>query len=527
MSTLHSNRHPCGHGTKPVVLDALVGSDDEQSHFKESNTSSKMDEKPSRYRPSSPKLLPVSFDAQPLPHVKRLYLHASYNVVNRESVSSQLKLLNASVSNGYLPPATTFHQMSPPAPKALADFVSNQFSEPSPIQAVSFPYIFMCRDIIAIAQTGSGKTIAYAFPLIAHVAAQSGSSRAGRGPVGLVMVPTRELATQVSQVINRLGEGIGVYSCCVIGGVSKYEQFKQIRDSGAGILVCTPGRLIDMLYMRACQMLRCSFVVVDEADRMLDMGFGAQVRTLLSQIRPDTQRALFSATFPESVRSLVYDILSEPVTISMSGSSIISPGENTHTMVSNNVKEYYFSFSDDNFRCKWMLEQLPRLVKNGLVIVFCSTRGDAALTANIIRKTGIPAVCTHGETEQSDREMLLRMFRAGEVPILVTTDMSARGLDIDDVHSVVNYGCAKSWDWHVHRVGRTGRASQTGNAYTLMDRSSPSDASFAREAVALLNKERRNVPPALTLTANFAKSEYKTDQNQRRNNKRNRLQKYR
>lgn len=525
MSNLQSEERLCSRGVKAALLDSFVCSDDEQIYPVAQNISPNEEGKPSLHPPSSPRLSLANFNSQSLPQVKRLHLQASHDATNRESVSSQLKFLRASVCNGVLPPTASFHYMSPPAPKALADLISGRFSHPTPIQAVSFPYSFTSRDIVAIAQTGSGKTVAYAFPLITHVAAQLGSSRGGRGPVGLVMVPTRELATQVSEVINELGQSVGVYSCCVIGGVSKYEQFKQIRDSGAGILVCTPGRLIDMLRMRACQMSRCSFVVMDEADRMLDLGFGPQVRTLLSQIRPDTQRALFSATFPGSLRSLVYDILHEPVTISLSGSSIVSPGESTHTMVNESVKEYYYSFADDIGRREWMLELLPTLVKDGLVIVFCNTRGDAALTANVIRRAGIPAICTHGETEQSDREMLLGMFRAGEVPILVTTDLSARGLDIDDVRSVVNYGCAKSWDWHVHRVGRTGRASQTGNAYTLMNRSSSSDVLFAREAVALLGKERRNIPSALALTAELDLTERKGDRGQT-TAKKKRSQKY-
>lgn len=509
MSTLQRESHP---NSKPLTLDTFEGSEDEQINAATQVLDSDNEEKSSFCGILSPVLSPVKFDIQTLPQVERhVFNDSSLKVVNSEAVSSQLNRFNASVRNGSLLPSPSFHHLSPPAPKALADFISDCFSSPTPIQAVSFPYTFSSRDIVAIAQTGSGKTVAYAFPLITHVLAQPGSSRAGRGPVGIVIVPTRELAIQVSQVVDRFGKTVGVFSCCVVGGVSKYEQFKQIRDSGAGIIVCTPGRLIDMLRMRACQMTRCSFVVIDEADRMLDMGFGPQVRTLLSQIRPDSQRALFSATFPGSVRQFGYDILDDPVTISMSGSSSIWFEKDTHTMVNDNVKERYFSFPDDNSRREWMVERLPALIQDGLVIIFCTTRGDAAFLANVIREKEFPAICTHGETEQSDRELSLSMFRAGEVPILVTTDMSARGLDIDEVRNVVNYGCAKSWEWHVHRVGRTGRASQIGNAYTLMVRSSSSDISFAREAVALLSREKRNVPSALALTASVAREENRTD----------------
>lgn len=509
MNTLRSSDNTPRQCIKSFATNLHKSSDDEHISEFVPAISSPEPEGHSPEKSSSLSLPPIDFKANPPLPVKRLTLNMEAQAAsNAESGASHVKSLCASVRNGSLFPVTSFQMLSPPTPVALTDALSNMFPSPTPIQAISFPYMFSSRDVVGIAHTGSGKTIAYTLPLITHVSVQSGSSRSGRGPAGLIMAPTRELALQISQVVDRLGDFVEVSSCCVVGGVPKFEQYKQIRDGGAGIIVCTPGRLIDMLRMRACQMSRCSFVVIDEADRMLDMGFDSQVRTLLSQIRPDAQRALFSATFPGSVSHLVSDILNDPVTISMTGSGTPSSGY-VPTMVNDNVKDTFLSFSDDNSRCAWLVTHLPTFIQEGLVIVFCATRGDAALTANVIRKNGFPAFCTHGETEQTDREELLQMFRVGEVPILVTTDMSARGLDIDDVRNVVNYGCAKSWEWHVHRVGRTGRACRVGNAYTLINRSSPTDISFSVEAVNLLRREKRNVPATLVEIAQLDQKETK------------------
>lgn len=457
-------------------------------------------------------LTPVDFSSQPLPPFSRLeFLPPSHLEMDSSETKGSIIALRATVRNGSAPILSSFQDICPPISKKLSDVLCEAFLAPSPIQAISLPYTLSGRDIVAIAQTGSGKTIAYALPLLTHVSAQKGSSRSGHGPVGLVMVPTRDLATQIADVLNQYGRCLSVSTCCVVGGVPKYEQFKQIRDSGAGIVVCTPGRYIDMLRMRACHMKRCSFVVLDEADRMLDMGFEPQVRTLLSQIRPDAQRALFSATMPRFVERLSCDVLSNPVFISLSGSS------HQHTaMVNENVNDCFFHFSNESARTEWLIDHLSTFVSEGLLIIFCSTRGDSAALANIIRGKGMPAACIHGETDQSDREGLLRMFRGNELPVLVTTDVAARGLDIENVQNVVNYGCAKSWEWHVHRVGRSGRANQKGSAYTLMDSTSQSDMQFAEEAAAILRREKRTVPTALLHLQKLSRSLPRKDNQRRR-----------
>lgn len=487
-------------------------------------------------------LPPIDYITDPGPAVSRLRFVAPDHLdTDPNIVTKQTDAMRATVRNGQgkgkgrdtvnnvnadhvavvaAPIISSFQDTCPPVPVKLIDKLSSKFPSPTPIQSLTFPYALAGRDLVAIAQTGSGKTLAYALPLLAHVASQAGTSRSGQGPAGLVLVPTRDLATQISDVLNDYGAEIGVSSCCVVGGVGKYEQFKQIRDSGMGIIVSTPGRLIDMLRMRACRMRRCSFVVVDEADRMFDLGFGPQVDTVLSQIRPDTQLALYSATMPKVVERLVSNFLKDPVHISFTGARH-HHHHHTVTMVTDNVTDCFLEFDNDQPRQHWLLQQVPNLVNEGLLIIFCATRGDAAALANVIRgTTGMPAACVHGETDQADREALLRMFRANELPILVTTDVAARGLDIADVQNVINYGCAKSWEWHVHRVGRCGRASQKGSAFTLMNSKCAADLTFANEACTVLRREKRPLPAALVRLQELAR---KSKESQKRGRyKRNR-----
>lgn len=447
----------------------------------------------------------VSCDYLPLPRLESL---------TKEERIRKLNSMAASVVGGdEVVPVDTFQDMALVLPKALLGSILSSFEKPTPIQQVAIPAALHGKDITAVAKTGSGKTAAYAIPLLCHIALQvRGSSTGGKGPSALIIAPTRELALQITGVVKKLGEGMKTGVLCVVGGHAKYEQFKKLRDSGAEVVVCTPGRLIDMVKMKACSFSRCSFVVLDEADRMFDMGFGPQVDALLSQIRPDAQKLLFSATFPKVVAKLTKFYLHDPTRITIGSGNrgqevtrarqadgITSKRMSAPVvpMVSENVTEAYVVVENEAERESWLLSRLDGLIKEGLVMVFCQSRGASAALANVIRKTGKPAACVHGETDNADREGLIQMFRSGELPLLITTDLTARGLDIANVKNVINYGCAKSWEWHVHRVGRTGRAEQRGNAYTLICQKTGMDMSFAHEAVSAYRKSRLQVPSVL------------------------------
>eukprot|EP00177_Eucheuma_denticulatum_P003312 GFKZ01005981.1.p1 GENE.GFKZ01005981.1~~GFKZ01005981.1.p1 ORF type:complete len:629 (-),score=82.39 GFKZ01005981.1:1571-3457(-) len=441
---------------------------------------------------------------------------ADLAALTEEQRMQRLKSLGAQLTGlrQNLVPVDRFEQLMYAVPSSLLDTVLGLYEHPTAIQSVAIPLALEGVDVIGVAKTGSGKTAAYTIPMLAHVERQKkGTSAGGKGPSGLVVAPTRELAAQIGGVVERLAEGMGMRVMCVIGGVGKYEQFKRLRDGGAEVVVCTPGRLIDMLKMKACGLGRCSFVVLDEADRMLDMGFGAQVDAILGQIRPDAQKLMFSATFPKPVEKLAGVYLRQYARITIGRGGGVNRLENGETfevgesgrsgvtpsipMVSENVHEIYELFPDEARKEAWLLENLEGLVREGLVIVFCPSRGASAALANVIRTTGRPAACVHGETDPADREGLLQMFRSGELPLLITTDLTARGLDIANIKNVVNYGCAKSWEWHVHRVGRTGRADEQGNAYTLVCENVRADMTFVSQAIAAYRKWRCEIPRAL------------------------------
>ncbi|KAI0563774.1 RNA helicase [Gracilaria domingensis] len=435
------------------------------------------------------KLQPVDYKSIQLSKVMwSMYKPLPRLHLSHEQLKERLRHLGAILYNGTFFPLTSFDDLALELPKNVLSALLNAFTSPTPIQMLAIPAALAGRDITGVAKTGSGKTVAYGIPLLSHVARQAGGSSRGAGPVALVLSPTRELATQITGVLRRFDARAGVL--CVVGGHAKYEQFKRIRDSGAEVIVATPGRLIDMLKMRACGMKRCSFVVVDEADRMFDLGFTDQVRAVLSQIRPDAQRLLFSATFPKVVRGFAEEILNNAVRVVVKGSG----GD---SMVNENVTEKYRSFSNERERMVWLVNAVAKMREEGLVMVFCGTRGDAAAVANGIRIKGIATACIHGETEAADREDLLKMFRDGELPLLVTTDLSARGLDIEDVRNVVNYGSAKSWDWHVHRVGRTGRAGRTGTCWTLIVKGSKTDSEFVCDALKAYRRRGGELPDGL------------------------------
>jgi ATP-dependent RNA helicase DDX42 len=416
-------------------------------------------------------------------------------------------------------PLERFQDLALTLPNPLLGYLLTRYSNPTTVQRCVIPIALSGADLIAVAKTGSGKTAAYAIPLLAHVCSQNrrDAGMHGTGPTAIVIAPTRELAAQVSSVLRGFGNSVNIGVASVVGGVAKYEQFKHLRDGGASVIVCTPGRFIDMVRMKACSLASISFIVVDEADRMFGMGFGHQLHQVLSNVRPDAQKLFVSATFPKEVQNLASVYLSETVHL-FAGRSVRDgtfleseqqddivdvPGNSKALvfnvpLVSDMVLESYVIVPSESSRLSWLVEHLPRILDRGLVIVFCATRGGTAALANQLRAQGHPTACIHGETEASDRTGLMSLFRKGEVKLLVATDVAARGLDIDMVRTVVNYEPAKNWDEHVHRSGRTGRAGVKGTAYTLLFPSCPRDVAFARAANSALRTAKVSVPAPLT-----------------------------
>lgn len=314
-------------------------------------------------------------------------------------------------------PIRTFDEANFPD-YVLKEVKKQGFPSPTPIQCQGWPMALSGRDMVGIASTGSGKTLAYCLPSIIHINAQPLLSP-GDGPIVLVLAPTRELALQVQQECSKFGSTSRIRNTCIYGGVPRGPQ---IRDLARGVEICiaTPGRLIDMLDMNKTNLRRVTYLVLDEADRMLDMGFEPQIRKIVDQIRPDRQTLMWSATWPKEVQSLARDYLTNPIQVTI-GSLELSA---SHTI--NQIVEVVSEF-----------EKRDRLVKHlesstanseAKVLVFASTKRACDDLTNYLRSDGWPALAIHGDKQQDERDWVLKEFKTGKSPIMVATDVAARGI---------------------------------------------------------------------------------------------------
>ncbi|XP_061578908.1 probable ATP-dependent RNA helicase DDX17 isoform X2 [Cololabis saira] len=380
-------------------------------------------------------------------------------------------------------PVTAFHQAQ--FPQYVIDVLMQQnFKEPTAIQAQGFPVALSGKDIVGIAQTGSGKTLAYLLPAIVHINHQPYLER-GDGPICLVLAPTRELAQQVQQVAYDYGKSSRIKSTCVYGGAPKGPQLRDL-ERGVEICIATPGRLIDFLESGKTNLRRCTYLVLDEADRMLDMGFEPQIRKIVDQIRPDRQTLMWSATWPKDVRQLAEDFLKEYIQINI-GALELSANHNILQIV-----DVCMETEKDNKLMQLMEEIMTGEEKKTIIFVETKKRCDD-LTRRM-KRDGWPVMCIHGDKSQPERDWALAEFRSGKSPILIATDVASRGLDVEDIKFVINYDYPNSSEDYVHRIGRTARSTNTGTAYTFF---TPGNLRQARHLVRVLQEARQDVNPKL------------------------------
>jgi len=334
---------------------------------------------------------------------------------------------------------------------ALAD---EGYDTPTPIQSQAIPVILAGRDVLAAAQTGTGKTAGFTLPML-QLLHRSDTGRFRRKPRALVLVPTRELAAQVAASVATYGRYLPLKSAVIFGGVSINPQ-KAALERGLDILVATPGRLLDHVGQRTVDLSAVQILVLDEADRMLDMGFIRDIRRVLTLLPAQRQNLLFSATFSEEIRSLAKGLLKSPVQVEVAR-------RNTPTELTSQVVHPV-----DRGRKR---ELLARLIIDGdwrQVLVFMRTKHGANRLAEQLGRDGIGAVAIHGNKSQAARTKALSDFKAGTVRVLVATDLAARGLDIDQLPHVVNFELPQVAEDYVHRIGRTGRAGSEGQAASLV-----------------------------------------------------------
>ncbi|KAG5251911.1 DEAD-box ATP-dependent RNA helicase [Salix suchowensis] len=301
-------------------------------------------------------------------------------------------------------------------------------------------------NIIGMAKTGSGKTAAFVLPMIVHIMDQPDLKKE-EGPIGVVCAPTRELAHQIYLETKKFSKSNGIRVSAVYGGMSKLDQFKELK-AGCEIVIATPGRLIDMLKMKALNMLRATYLVLDEADRMFDLGFEPQIRSIVGQIRPDRQTLLFSATMPRKIEKLAREILTDPVRVTV--------GE--VGMANEDITQVVQVIPSDAEKLPWLIEKLPGMIDEGDVLVFASKKATVDDIESQLALKAFKVAALHGDKDQASRMEILQKFKSGVYHVLVATDVAARGLDIKSIKSVVNFDIARDMDAHVHRIGRTGRA---------------------------------------------------------------------
>jgi len=369
-------------------------------------------------------------------------------------------------------------------PELLRAVAEQGYEEPTPIQHKAIPAILEGRDIMGCAQTGTGKTAGFTLPLLQLLAPQANSSPSpARHPVrALILAPTRELAAQVEESVRTYGKHVQLRSTVVYGGIDIGPQTRALHG-GVEILVATPGRLLDHLQQKTVNLSRVEILVLDEADRMLDMGFLPDIKRILAVLPRQRQNLLFSATFSEEIRRLADQLLHSPTMIEVARRN--APAD----LVSHQVYEVAGP------RKRALFAQLIRTREMAQVLVFVRMKRDANRLARELVRDGVAATAIHSDRSQAERELALSEFKAGKATVLVATDIAARGLDIEQLPFVVNYELPYGAEDYVHRIGRTGRAGMPGEAISLV---APEEMRLLSEVEKLLKRKLPRVEtPAL------------------------------
>ncbi|XP_060651017.1 probable ATP-dependent RNA helicase DDX43 [Drosophila nasuta] len=380
-------------------------------------------------------------------------------------------------------PVWRFEQCFEQYPDLLDEIKKQGFEKPSPIQSQAWPILLKGHDMIGIAQTGTGKTLAFLLPGMIHTEYQS-TPRGTRGGANvLVLAPTRELALQIEMEVKKYSFR-DMRAVCVYGGGSRQMQISDV-ERGAEIIICTPGRLNDLVQAGVIKVSTITYLVLDEADRMLDMGFEPQIRKVLLDIRPDRQTIMTSATWPPGVRRLAQSYMRNPIQVCVGSLDLAA----THS-----VQQVIELLEDDQDKFQTLKAFVKNMKNDDKIIVFCGRKARADDLSSDLSLGGFNTQCIHGNREQSDREQAIADIKSGMVRILVATDVASRGLDIEDITHVINYDFPRNIEEYVHRVGRTGRAGRKGTSISFITRE---DWGMTKELIAILEEANQEVPEKL------------------------------
>lgn len=344
------------------------------------------------------------------------------------------------------------HLLSP----ILKALEAEGYTEPTPIQQQSIPHILRGKDLLGCAQTGTGKTAAFAIPILQNLVLQQKENENNHDIKALILTPTRELAIQIDESFGAYGKHTGIRHAVIFGGVSQFHQTKELK-SGVDVLIATPGRLLDLIAQKFVNLKSLKMFVLDEADRMLDMGFIHDVRKVIALIPEKRQTLFFSATMPPEITRLSSSILKSPVKVE------VTPISST----AENVDQHIYLVEKNDKR-----ELLIHLLKTGSIqnaLVFTRTKYGADKIAHALHRANIKSDAIHGNKTQNARQKALNNFKEGKIRVLVATDIAARGIDVDDLSHVINFELPNIPETYVHRIGRTGRAGNSGSALSFCD----------------------------------------------------------
>ncbi len=356
--------------------------------------------------------------------------------------------------------------LSPALQRAIAE---EKYVTPTPIQAAAIPHILDGRDLLGCAQTGTGKTAAFALPLLHRLDAVR-KPAAPTAPRALVLAPTRELAGQIGDSVRTYGRHLALRHTVIYGGVGQHPQVKAL-DRGVHLLVATPGRLLDLMQQRHLSLHHVEFLVLDEADRMLDMGFLPDLRRIVAALPRERQSLFFSATMPPAVAQLASTLLRDPVRVE------VTPPSTTVERIEQNVM--LVGSSEKRSKLRELLDDAALFQ----VLVFTRTKRRANDVARQLSASGVRADAIHGNKSQNARQRALQQFRSGRLRVLVATDVAARGLDVDGISHVINYDLPVEPESYVHRIGRTGRAGASGIAISFCE---PAERNHLRQIERLI-----------------------------------------
>jgi len=393
---------------------------------------------------------------------------------------NSIKLLGEKIP----PPAVTFEEMKLPD-IVMKTISANSWKEPTPIQAVSIPVAMKGRDLIGIAKTGSGKTASFLIPAMVHILRQE-TIHQGDGPIVVALSPTRELAQQIDEVAKLFSENAKIRHACVFGGAGRGPQMNDLRK-GPSIVVATPGRLIDFINSGVVSMSRVNFLILDEADRMLDMGFEPQIRQIIDKISKERQTMMFSATWPKEIRKLASDFLVDPVHMVIGSNELT-----TNSQIKQIIEkcEEYEKLS----KCLAALQDAGEKK----VIIFVKTKRTADDLSENLHLKGLRALSIHGDKAQTQRDFVLNKYRGAKTGILVATDVAARGLDVNDIDLVINYDFPGDIESYIHRIGRTARGNKEGVAITFF---TDENKNMSRKLFKVMTQATQEVPEWLNKLA--------------------------